>query len=69
MKYTAIFEKGPTSWGAYVPDLPGCVAAGETLEETQQLIGEAVAFHIEGLREAGFAVPEPKSHFATIEAA
>jgi predicted RNase H-like HicB family nuclease len=68
MKYIAIFEKGPTSWGAYVPDLPGCIAVGETLEETQKLISEAVALHIEGLREAGLAVPEPISHFATIEA-
>jgi len=68
MKYIAIFEKGPTSWGAYVPDLPGCIAVGETLEETQKLISEAVAFHIEGLREAGLAVPKPISHFATIEA-
>jgi predicted RNase H-like HicB family nuclease len=69
MSYTAIFEKGPTSWGAYVPDLPGCIAAGETLEETKQLIREAIAFHIEGLREAGQPVPEPTSHFEPIEAA
>ena len=69
MSYTAIFEKGPTSWGAYVPDLPGCIAAAETLEETKQLIREAVAFHVEGLREAGLSVPEPTSHFEPIEAA
>ena len=60
---------GPTSWGAYVPDLPGCIAAAETLEETKQLIREAVAFPIEGLREAGLSVPEPTSYFEPIEAA
>jgi predicted RNase H-like HicB family nuclease len=59
MKYAVIFEKGDTSYGAYVPDLPGCVAVGETLEEVQRLIREAIAFHLEGLKEEGLPVPEP----------
>jgi predicted RNase H-like HicB family nuclease len=61
MRYTVIVEQGETSWGAYVPDLPGCVAAGENREEVMQLIREAIEFHIEGLRENGEAVPEPHS--------
>lgn len=59
MNYTVIFEKGPTSWGAYVPDLPGCVAVGDTREEVESLIREAIAFHLEGMREDGEPIPEP----------
>ena len=51
MKYAIVIEKGETSWGAYVPDLPGCVAVGETREEAVQLIREAIEFHLEGMRE------------------
>ena len=61
MQYTVIVEQGETSWGAYVPDLPGCVAAGETREEVLELIREAIDFHIEGLRENGEIVPPPHS--------
>jgi predicted RNase H-like HicB family nuclease len=67
MQYTAIIEKEATSWGAYVPDLPGCVAAAETREEVLRLIQEAVEFHIEGLREQGEAVPQPSSFSELIE--
>lgn len=67
MQYTVIVERGPTSWGAYVPDLPGCVAAGETREEALQLIREALELHIEGLREQGEAIPEPHSFSDLIE--
>lgn len=56
--YVVIFEKG-NNWSAYVPDLPGCVAAGDTLEETEQLIREAIEFHIEGLRLDNEPIPEP----------
>ena len=49
MQYLVIFEKGQNSYGAYVPDLPGCVAVGETMEEVRRLIAEAIEFHIEGL--------------------
>ena len=59
MEYVVIFEKGDTSYGAYVPDLPGCFAVGETLEETHTLIQEAIEFHIEGLQEDGDDVPQP----------
>lgn len=69
MQYTVIVEQGDTSWGAYVPDLPGCVAAGETREEVLQLIREAIDFHIEGLRESGETVPVPHSFSELIEVA
>ncbi len=63
-----IYEQGPTSWGAWVPDLPGCVAAGETRAEAEQLIREAIDAHIESLREYGEAVPEPSSTVGMVEA-
>ena len=59
MQYLVIFEKGENSCGAYVPDLPGCVAVSETMDEVRGLIAEAIQFHIEGLREDGFVVPLP----------
>ena len=59
MEYVVIYEKGDSSYGAYVPDLPGCISVGETLEETQILIQEAIEFHIEGLQEDGEVVPQP----------
>ena len=62
MEYVVIFEKGENSYGASVPDLPGCIAVGETMKEVKELIAEAIAFHIEGLREDGDAVPPPSSH-------
>ncbi|MFB2969809.1 type II toxin-antitoxin system HicB family antitoxin [Aerosakkonema sp. BLCC-F183] len=61
MRYAIVIEKGETSYGAYVPDLPGCVAVGESLEEVRLLIREAIEFHIEGLREDGIDVSEPTS--------
>jgi predicted RNase H-like HicB family nuclease len=61
MEYVVILEQGSTSFGAYVPDLPGCVAVGESREETMQLIREAIEMHIESLRESGEPVPEPHS--------
>jgi predicted RNase H-like HicB family nuclease len=67
MKYTVIVEKGDTSWGAYVPDLPGCIAAGESRDEVLKLIREAVEFHIEGLRQQGESVPEPHSFSELVE--
>ncbi|HEX8458827.1 MAG TPA: type II toxin-antitoxin system HicB family antitoxin [Pyrinomonadaceae bacterium] len=68
MRYAVIIEKGESSYGAYVPDLPGCVAVGETAEEAGQLIREAIQFHIEGLREESLPVPEPSSYFEYVEA-
>jgi predicted RNase H-like HicB family nuclease len=56
-----IIERGETSWGAYVPDLPGCVAVAETRDEALRLIREAIELYIEGLREQGQPVPAPRS--------
>ncbi len=67
MRYAVIVEEGENSFGAYVPDLPGCVAVGETKEEVLNLIQEAVEFHIEGLREDGQPIPEPSSSIEYVE--
>jgi predicted RNase H-like HicB family nuclease len=67
MQYTVILEQGPASWGAYVPDLPGCIAAGESREEVLGLIREAVEFHVEGLIESGEPVPPPASFSELVE--
>lgn len=69
MKYTVILEEGDSSFGAYVPDLPGCIAAAETKEEALELIAEAIEFHIYGLREDGKPVPVPRSSTETVEIA
>ena len=61
MRYLVVVEKGATSFGAYVPDLPGCVAAGETRDEVLALIREAIEFHIEGLKQDGQPIPPPSS--------
>lgn len=61
MKYAVIFEKSSTGYGAYVPDLPGCVATGATLEETAHLIREAITMHLQGMREDGDPIPEPST--------
>jgi predicted RNase H-like HicB family nuclease len=69
MQYVVIIEKGPTSYGAYVPDLPGCVAVAETEEEVTTLIREAIEFHLEGMREDGEPIPEPTSRAAYVDVA
>jgi predicted RNase H-like HicB family nuclease len=69
MKYTVIIEQGETSWGAYVPDLPGCVAAAASCEEVIELIRDAIDFHIEGLRENGEPVTVPHSFSELVEVA
>jgi predicted RNase H-like HicB family nuclease len=66
-KYTVFFEPTATGYSAYVPDLPGCAAAAATLEETRQLIREAIEFHIEGMLLDGDAVPEPTPLVEQIE--
>lgn len=68
MQYAVVIEKGERNYSAYVPDLPGCVATGETLEEVRQHIRTAVDFHIEGLKEDGIPVPEPTSVCDYVEA-
>ena len=62
MKYAVVIEKGPTSYGAHVPDLPGCVAAGETRDEVCALIREAIELYVEALEEDGLPVPEPQTY-------
>ena len=69
MRFVVIIERGETSFGAYVPDLPGCVAAAETKEEVLQLIHEAIEFHVEGLREDGQPIPQPSSSIEYVEVA
>ena len=69
MQYLVIIEEAVNSYGAYVPDLPGCVAVGETKAEVRKLITEAIRFHIEGLREDGDVVPPPSSTAAFIDSA
>ncbi|MBI2918123.1 MAG: type II toxin-antitoxin system HicB family antitoxin [Chloroflexi bacterium] len=67
MRYLVILEKGPTSFGAYVPDLPGCIAAGETKEEVLSLIRDAIGLHLEGLRREGQPIPGPNSTSEVVE--
>ena len=67
MRYAVVIEQGENSYGAYVPDLPGCVAVGETEEEVRRLIVEAIEFHLEGLRESGESVPAPHSQVDYVE--
>jgi len=71
VEYLVVIEKGETSYGAYVPDLPGCVAVGETRREVLRLIREGIELHIEALRESGDPVPPPtsKSEFIKVFAA
>ena len=61
MEYTIVIEKGPTSYGAHVAELPGCVAAAETREEVSTLIREAIQLYIEELEKDGLPIPEPSS--------
>ncbi|MGB6946613.1 MAG: type II toxin-antitoxin system HicB family antitoxin [Bryobacteraceae bacterium] len=66
-RYTVFIELTTTGYSAHVPDLPGCVAAASTLDETRQLIKEAIEFHMEGMRINGDSVPEPTLHVEQIE--
>lgn len=68
MKYLVVVEKAGMNFSAYVPDLPGCVATGNTLEDVQQNIREAIAMHIDGLREDGLPVPQPQTQAEFVEA-
>jgi predicted RNase H-like HicB family nuclease len=67
MQYLVVLERGEAGFGAYVPDLPGCIAAGETEDEVLALIREAIEFHLEGLRQHGEPVPVPSSTSANVE--
>ena len=67
MQYAVVIERGEGSFGAYVPDLPGCVAVGETEAETRALIREAIEFHLDGMREDGETIPVPSAHVEYVE--
>jgi predicted RNase H-like HicB family nuclease len=67
MKYVAVIERGQTGWGAYVPDLPGCVAVGPSREFVEEKIRESILLHVESLREHGEIVPGPTSVALTID--
>ena len=69
MRYLVVVEKGESGYGAYVPDLPGCIAAAESREEAVRLVQGAIEFHIEGLRERGDPVPPPTSSGELVDVA
>ncbi|MEK6286315.1 MAG: type II toxin-antitoxin system HicB family antitoxin [Acidobacteriota bacterium] len=69
MRYAIVIEKAENNYGAYVPDLPGCVATGKTIEATEREIREAIKFHLRGLREDGLPIPEPSSRVDYVEVA
>jgi len=69
MRFAIVPEKGPRSCGAYIPDLPGCVAVAKSLAEVPKLITEAVVLHLEGLREDGLPIPEPSSSCEYVDVA
>jgi predicted RNase H-like HicB family nuclease len=69
MRYLVVVEKGPTSFGAYIPDFPGCIAVGETREDVLSSIHEAIEFHLEDLRDDGQPIPPPTSSSEIIEVA
>ena len=67
MKYAVVFEKAPSNFAAYVPDLPGCVATGATRKEVERNIREAIVFHIEGMRLEHLSIPEPSAWAETVQ--
>jgi predicted RNase H-like HicB family nuclease len=69
MRYAIVVERAANNYSAYVPDLPGCVATGVTMEETEQLIREAIELHLSGLREDGLPIPQPSSQVDYVEVA
>jgi predicted RNase H-like HicB family nuclease len=69
MRYAIVIEQAKNGFSAYVPDLPGCVAAGRSVPEVERLITEAIAFHIEGMRADGEPIPEPSSRVEYVDVA
>lgn len=67
MRYSVIFERTDTGYSAYVPDLPGCIAAGDTIDETAQLMREAIEMHLEAMAEDGQPIPRPTTITREIE--
>jgi predicted RNase H-like HicB family nuclease len=69
MRYAVVIEKAGTNYSAYVPDLPGCVATGSTVAETETSIRDAIALHLSGMREDGTPIPPPSSQVEYVEVA
>mgnify|MGYP006358776873 CR=1 FL=1 len=69
MRYAIVIERTDNNFSAYVPDLPGCVATGATVAETEAAIREAIAFHLEGMREDGDPIPQPSSQVEYVDVA
>ena len=69
MKYAVVIEKAGENFSAYVPDLPGCIATGDSASEAEQQIREAISFHLDGLREDGMEIPEPSCAVGYVELA
>ncbi|MDN5924780.1 MAG: type II toxin-antitoxin system HicB family antitoxin [Xanthomonadales bacterium] len=69
MRYAIVIEQAAANYSAYVPDLPGCVATGSTVEEAEAQIREAIVFHLDGLREEGAPAPSPSSHVEYVDIA
>ncbi|NIP17230.1 MAG: type II toxin-antitoxin system HicB family antitoxin [Xanthomonadales bacterium] len=69
MKYAIVIEKTKSNYSAYVPDLPGCIATGETVPETEQQIRQAIELHLQGMKEDGLPIPEPSSSVEYVEVA
>ena len=69
MRYAIVIEKAENNFSAYLPDLPGCVATGATVEEAESQIREAIEFHLDGMREDGIAIPQPASRVDHVEIA
>lgn len=67
MRYAVVIEKADNNFSAYVPDLPGCIATGASLQETELSIREAIEFHLEGMREDGVPIPQPSSQVEYVE--
>ena len=68
-EYVVVYEGGPTSWGAYVPNLPGCFAVGQNRAQVEERIRGAIDFHIRGLRQDGEPIPEPSHSAGTVSVA
>jgi predicted RNase H-like HicB family nuclease len=66
-RYAIVIEKAASNYAAYVPDLPGCVATGATVEETERLLRDAISLHLDGLQEDGLPIPEPSSVVEYVE--
>lgn len=69
MRFAVVIEKADSNYSAYVPDLPGCIATGNTVAEAELEIREAISFHLEGLRSDGLAIPQPQARVIAVEVA